>query len=654
MKQKPGGSSFESLFPQFVKTEQYKVHAFEKQLKEQSDSLNKMIETAGKTQLNDKLKKLMEYQIKNLSDPKVSKQLDTMIEEYTKQSKMGKRQEALLKKQQKQIKDARTSAQKVAFDKSVAQGFSTEGLGSAVKGRGIIGGASAGLKYAGKSAVSSAKQMGFSGLAKGAMHFAGAALDTPALNIIASSINSNSKQNESMMALLKEFEDENGSSSEKKSGKITGSNGGTLSSDDSLETLHSIDAKMGELLFIYKDSVNDVKSSSKGGSIGSSGALLADAKSSDLIGGGIKDAIAGALGGGAVAGGASSGALAVALAPFAAFAAAVGSLAYLMNDVISSKRTTGGNDPFVPEGMDITRGKKPKIGFGGFTSDVDISPEDKASIGKMVMNSESKGDYGSASVLKDGAGLTAGAYQFTEKSGSLAKMIGNYNKANAEAGDTSRLLDNDLSSAVANKSMTPEQQKRMAEYIRKQQQENPERFKAAQDKTFNDEYLDPAIQMASKAGITDKSAIAMFADHYVNGGAGGANNVLKNMRASGVDMSKATAADVAAARKTTYSNLVASKPDKGQFAKGWNNRVDENLTALSSTSVPQTLPDVPASQPIDEDELARKIGIEFAKVMENQKPQTPAVVQTAGAPMKKYSLEDETDKSSWLALTGND
>ena len=716
MKTKPSGSSFEALFPEFTKTDQYKIYAIDKELKAQADALNKLIDTADKTKLPDKLKKLMEYQVKNLNDPKVSQQLDTMIAEYTKNVQLGKRQNALLIKQQKSIKDARTQARKLGFDQQVAGGFSMAGLQSVTQGKGFKAGISTGVKYTGKSLVNSAKGMGISGITKSAMHFAGAALDSPILNILASNIADGNKKNDDLLNLMKEWnsdekEASSKSGSSKSSGGSFGSSEGTIdalheirevSLENAVETeavkkeaikmgesLTSIDSNVGSMLFMFKDYLKDTTSTRIGDTghvIGGHNAGVAAGtgsdsdKASDIFG----NVISGTVGSWLTKAGVGSTVANIAKNP--AVWKSLGSLAGILaiakvNDTIggvgiSAFNKDEANDAKIAqfEGVkpsDVTTAMRLKhaaanaatsMSFGtlkpsSFLGDPSkFSAEDKAYMMQMTRNSESNGDYGSASVLKDNAGLTAGAYQFTEKSGSLGKMMESYAIKQRDAGNFSNFLPSDITEGLKKGSLTPEQRAKLTDYIKTQQQNNPEMFKQAQDQSYNEQYLDPAIAMASKYGITDKSAIAMFSDHYVNSGAGGAESMLKSMQASGVDLSNATVDDMATGRKNYYNKITASNPGRNsQYIKGWTDRVDENLTKLKSSDTMPGLPDVPAANGgIDEDMLARKIGAEVAKAMADTTPAVTTPLITAGNTLNKYPLEDQSDPASWKALTGTD
>jgi hypothetical protein len=295
----------------------------------------------------------------------------------------------------------------------------------------------------------------------------------------------------------------------------------------------------------------------------------------------------------------------------------------------------------------------------------------------MIMGSESKGDYGLASVLGDNAGLTAGAYQFTERSGSLGKMLEKYNDLASKQGVTT--LDPELLSAAKSGKMSSREQARVANFVRTQSQDESTKdiMKEAQDTTFNNIYLNPALKMAQDAGITDKSAAAMFADHYLNAGPGGAKRLLNIMKQNGItDFSKVSVDDIANARREDYKGIVERDPSKAKFLKGWNNRVDENASKLSdaSTGMPQTTPDVSTEQPtmeivhkipsasitesqsegrlptipstpeqIDVDELAKKTGQEVAKAIAEQQakqPIIPTVVKSEGIRMKQFSMDD--------------
>jgi len=147
-----------------------------------------------------------------------------------------------------------------------------------------------------------------------------------------------------------------------------------------------------------------------------------------------------------------------------------------------------------------------------------------------------EGNYGTIGDIGDGAGLSVGAYQFTEKSGQaqqLAKNLG-------------------LQSV---KQLTP------------QILASPQ-GRRAQDDLVLSKYATPAKRVAKKHKISDPKAVEFLIDTNVNGGM---QNVISRAKKKG----GLTLANLKAARKDRYAHLAKTNPKKyKQFLKGWYNRVD--------------------------------------------------------------------------------
>jgi hypothetical protein len=178
-----------------------------------------------------------------------------------------------------------------------------------------------------------------------------------------------------------------------------------------------------------------------------------------------------------------------------------------------------------------------------------------ADVNASVMSAETgkaEGDYAVVGDIGDGAGLSFGAHQLTEKSGGIAKFLAKMTKS----GDTR--------AASAAKGTKGE----LAQYL--VEVGNTPAGKQAQEAIYNDDYALPALELAKEHGITDSAAIAQMIDHSVNAGLGGAARMLE--KAEGND-----AQAIAAARKEDYSGL--NNFDK--YGGSWFNRVDETTQRMA-------------------------------------------------------------------------
>ena len=156
-----------------------------------------------------------------------------------------------------------------------------------------------------------------------------------------------------------------------------------------------------------------------------------------------------------------------------------------------------------------------------------------------------EGNYNTIGDIGDGAGLSVGAYQMTEKSGGaqqLAKKLGikNYSKLNT----TQR------QSALAGVINTP--------YGRR-----------TQDDLVQNKYFKPAQRAASKYGVTDRKAIDFLIDTNVNGG-------MQNVISRAKKLGGLSLGNLKKARLDRYAYLIKKNPKKyAQYKNGWVNRVNE-------------------------------------------------------------------------------
>lgn len=175
------------------------------------------------------------------------------------------------------------------------------------------------------------------------------------------------------------------------------------------------------------------------------------------------------------------------------------------------------------------------------------------------------GNYSAAKDIGDGAGISFGSYQLTEKSGGVKEYITQM----AKQGDQQAI---NFSSMFAKNGAYIGDKQKLQSYL--QASGGTEKGKATQDKIYSEKYLQPAMKLAASKGITDKAAIAQIVDHAVNAGVGGASRMLKNAKGT-------SAIDVANARKQDYNAVIARDPSKAKFKKGWDARVDNNTKSFA-------------------------------------------------------------------------
>jgi len=167
-----------------------------------------------------------------------------------------------------------------------------------------------------------------------------------------------------------------------------------------------------------------------------------------------------------------------------------------------------------------------------------IDGVDKATLEKIFQAEGGKknGNYGMYGDIGDGAGLSIGAYQFTEKSGKaqkLAKMLG-----------FKSIKDQGFKEALA----TPQGVK-------------------AQDELFFNDFLRLPKKYKEKYNIQDPKVYGFMIDTNLNGGL---SSVINRAKKKG----GLTLENLIQARKERYYDLIANNPNKfKKFEKGWMNRL---------------------------------------------------------------------------------
>lgn len=140
-------------------------------------------------------------------------------------------------------------------------------------------------------------------------------------------------------------------------------------------------------------------------------------------------------------------------------------------------------------------------------------------VGSIIRTFETgrpQGNYSAVAVLNDGAGISYGAGQFTQRSGSLAAVVKRYL---ANGGRTGR---NELQAALPLISLTDAASIRRAVGDRELRRALAEAgrtrtMRAAQDAILKARYLTPALRECTRRGFTEPLSLAVIYDSLVHG-----------------------------------------------------------------------------------------------------------------------------------------
>ena len=154
----------------------------------------------------------------------------------------------------------------------------------------------------------------------------------------------------------------------------------------------------------------------------------------------------------------------------------------------------------------------------------------------------SKGKYDTVGDIGDNAGLSIGAYQFTEKSGSATKLL---NSLGIKRGNykNDKEYKNAIKVAISSKQGIQ-----------------------AQEDLFHTMYEKSVLDYAKRKGITDQNTIDFLIDTKVNGG-------YLDIITKAKKNNNYTLEGYKKLRTDRYNRLVKSNPNNQQFAKGWADRV---------------------------------------------------------------------------------
>lgn len=177
-----------------------------------------------------------------------------------------------------------------------------------------------------------------------------------------------------------------------------------------------------------------------------------------------------------------------------------------------------------------------------------------------------EGKYDMAGDIGDGAGISFGAYQLTEKSGNLKEYL-------------KRLV------AITNDPVGQEYLNKfngvwydgiksgLIKYLKATGDTPAGRH--VQDTMYKEIFLDPAKKLAASYGITNPASISQLIDHSVNAGLGGAKRMLNYTNG---DYSPES---IARARKADYNRLIEINNALDKYRKSWFGRVDGNAKMFS-------------------------------------------------------------------------
>ena len=173
-----------------------------------------------------------------------------------------------------------------------------------------------------------------------------------------------------------------------------------------------------------------------------------------------------------------------------------------------------------------------------------------------------EGKYGMAEDINDGAGISFGTYQFTEKSGNLKEYL---KRLIAITNDpTGQIFLNQFKGDTVYSGI----RSGFLDYLKETGDTQAGRY--VQDSMYKEIFLDPAKKLGASMGITNQAAMSQLIDHSVNAGLDGAKRMLE------IANGDYSPENLARARKLHYSRIIDNNPDKEKFRNGWFKRVDAN------------------------------------------------------------------------------
>lgn len=214
---------------------------------------------------------------------------------------------------------------------------------------------------------------------------------------------------------------------------------------------------------------------------------------------------------------------------------------------------------------------------------------------KFSETSNEKGDYAKTGNIGDGAGISFGAYQFTESSGMIKKYLielsqNGYPEAKAFA-NKMQMVDekNKNGEIVLRKDGSVSRvmdfkgdDKLLSDFLKKVG--NSEGSVKIQEELYEKYYLQKAYNLIDNHNTTnpynqilDKTSVAQIVDHYLNTGSLGISQMLARCKG---DFSPENVKD----SRISHYEAIAKNPEKAPFLDGWKTRSENCYANLSEFS----------------------------------------------------------------------
>lgn len=230
--------------------------SFEQSVEDLQAEMAKVSQKVDSSKLDNKLKQMLQVQIKNLDSSKASAQIEKFISEYSKEAKLGKRQTKYLQDMKTEIEKLRSLEQK-QFQASIKyQSPSFAGAKEAYQRGGVKGA----LQY-GKTA---AKSMSAGNMMKAGLHTAGVAFNSPALNLLASSLDPKRDEksyevSDEIRNILRDTQDNAKEDKTQRENTSKQTESITSGTDEIVGELKTANKSLSEMLFRQRDMADDYK-----------------------------------------------------------------------------------------------------------------------------------------------------------------------------------------------------------------------------------------------------------------------------------------------------------------------------------------------------------------------------------------------------------
>ena len=212
-----------------------------------------------------------------------------------------------------------------------------------------------------------------------------------------------------------------------------------------------------------------------------------------------------------------------------------------------------------------------KLYSGGNYPNITTDAADKITLDhiRKQETGSTDGKYGLAGDIGDGAGISFGTYQFTEKSGNLkeylTRLVALTNDPVGQ-GYISKFEGNNYTGIKSG----------LIKYLKETGDTPAGRY--VQDLLYKELFLDPAKKLAASYGITNPASVSQIIDHSVNAGLGGAKRMLY------IAAGNYTPENIAKSRKLDYMKLIQNNSKLGKYQKTWFGRVDANAEIFNKSA----------------------------------------------------------------------